>query len=65
MKKRFSPQISGVMVSHHKMVSPQMVSPQNGDTRGGPPPHLSSATAYRNLRASCFSFLGTINAKLK
>ena len=26
------------MVLHHKMVSLQMVSPQNGDTQGGPPP---------------------------
>ena len=24
------------MVLHHNMVSPQMVPPQNGDTRGGP-----------------------------
>ena len=24
------------MVSHHNMVSPQMVPSQNGDTRGGP-----------------------------
>ena len=30
-KKRYSPQIGGVMVSHHNMVSPQ-----NGDTRGAP-----------------------------
>ena len=34
MKKvRYSPQIGEVMVSHHNMVSPQ-----NGDTQGGPPP---------------------------
>ena len=26
------------MVSHHKLVSTQMVSPKNGDTRGRPPP---------------------------
>ena len=44
VKKRYSPQIGGVMVSHHNMVSLQMVSPQNGDTRGGPPPSLSDAT---------------------
>ena len=29
-KERYSPQIGGVIVSHH-----DMVSPQNGDTRGG------------------------------
>ena len=48
-KTRSSPQISGVMVSHHNMVSSQMlssqmVSHQNGVTRGGPPP--SDATAF-------------------
>ena len=32
------------MVSHHNMVLPQMVSPQNGVTRGGPPTPLSDAT---------------------
>ena len=31
-KARSSPQISGVMVLHHNMVLPQMVSPQNGVT---------------------------------
>ena len=31
-KARSSPQISGVMVLHNNMVSPQMVSPQNGVT---------------------------------
>ena len=35
---RSSPQISGVMVLYHNMVSPQIVSPQNGVTRSGPPP---------------------------
>ena len=35
---RYLPQIGGVMVSHHNMMSPQ-----NGDTRGGPPP-FSDAT---------------------
>ena len=34
-EKESSPQISGDMVSLHNMVSPQ-----NGDTRGGPPPSL-------------------------
>ena len=29
-KTRSSPQISGVMISHHNMVSPQMVSPRAG-----------------------------------
>ena len=45
-KARFSPQTSGVIVLHHNMVSPQMVSPQNGVTWGGPPspPTLSDAT---------------------
>ena len=37
-KARSSPQISGVMVLHHNMVSTQMMSPQNGVTRGGLPP---------------------------
>ena len=37
-KTRSSPQISGVIVSHHNIVSPQMMSPQNGVTRDGPPP---------------------------
>ena len=32
-KQRYLPQIGGVMVSRHNMVSPQ-----NDDTRGGPPP---------------------------
>ena len=39
------------MVSHHKVVSLQMVSPQNGDTRGGPhppPPALPSDATDRN-----------------
>ena len=36
-KQRYSPQIGEVMVSHHNMVSPQ-----NGDTRGGPPPLATS-----------------------
>ena len=36
-KTRSSPHISGVMVSHRNMVSPQMMSPQNGVTRSGPP----------------------------
>ena len=36
---RSSPQISGVMVSHHmNVVSLQIMSPQNGVTHGGPPP---------------------------
>ena len=26
------------MVSHHNMVLPQMMSPQNGDTQDDPPP---------------------------
>ena len=43
-KARFSPQISGVIVLHRNMVSPQMVSPQNGVTRGGPPPPPPLAT---------------------
>ena len=37
-KTRSSPQISGRMVSNHNMVSLQMMSPQNGVTRGGLPP---------------------------
>ena len=36
-KEKYLPQIGEIMVSHHNMVSPQMVSPQNGDTRSGPP----------------------------
>ena len=39
-KKRYSHQITGVMVLHHKMVPIQMVPPQDGDIRGGPPPPL-------------------------
>ena len=43
-KARSLPQISGVMVMvlHRNMVSPQMVSPQNDVTRGGPPPLATS-----------------------
>ena len=33
-------QIRGVMVPHHNMVSPQIVSPHNGITRGGLPHKL-------------------------
>ena len=33
-----SSQISPVIVSDHKVVLLQMVSPQNSDTRGRPPP---------------------------
>ena len=46
MEKESSPQISGDMVSLHNMVSPQ-----NGDTRGGlPPPSLSDITAVPLVR---------------
>ena len=47
MKKvRYLPQIGGVMVSHRNMVSPQ-----NGDTRGGPlpPPPPSDATVLLSM----------------
>ena len=45
MKKQVlhSPQISGAMVSHH-----DMVSPQNGAIRGAPPPP-SDATVHKSL----------------
>ena len=43
-KTRSSPQIRGVMVSHHKMVSLKMMSPQNGVLGGGPPPIPPIAT---------------------
>ena len=43
------PQISGVVVLHHKMVSPQMVSPQNGVTRGGPPPLATSLVPAKGV----------------
>ena len=46
-EKRSSPQISGDMVLLHNMVSPQ-----NGDTRGGPPPlatPLVTATGLAGL----------------
>ena len=39
-EKRSSPQISGDMVSLYNIMSPQ-----NGDTRGRPPPPPSDATA--------------------
>ena len=46
------------MVSHHKMVSPQMVSPQDGSTRGGPPPPQATplrgnSTENRNSNTIC------------
>ena len=44
-KARSSPQTSGVMVLHYNMVSPHMVSPQNGVTQSGPSPP-SNGTAY-------------------
>ena len=60
IKKKSSSQISGVtsMVSHHKMVSPQMVSPQDGSTRGGPPPPQATplrgnSTENRNSNTIC------------
>ena len=40
-EKESSPQISGDMVSLHNMVSPQ-----NGDTRGGPPPSFAKSVLY-------------------
>ena len=43
-EKRSSPQISGDMVLLHNMVSPQ-----NGDTRGGPPPP-SDATGLESVK---------------
>ena len=52
-KTRFSPQTNKVMVSHHNMVSPQMVSPQNGVTRGELPP--SDATTCGGEAAGQFS----------
>ena len=46
-EKRSSPLISGDMVSLHNMVSPQ-----NGDTRGGPPlPETASLIGDICLRA--------------
>ena len=42
-EKRSSPQISGDMVLLHKMVSPQ-----NGDTRGGPPPPSDATDVDQN-----------------
>ena len=39
-KIRYFLQISGVMLSHH-----YMVSPQNSVTRGGPPPSDTTASA--------------------
>ena len=45
LRRKFSPQISGVMVSHHNMVSLQMVLSQNGVTRNRPPPTPSYDTA--------------------
>ena len=41
-KERCSPQIGGVMVSHLNMVSPQ-----NDDTRGGPPPSRCDAIVWK------------------
>ena len=43
------PQIGGVMVSHH-----HMVSPQNGDTRGWPPPSLPLAKPLLVRSVCCF-----------
>ena len=40
-KTRSLPQICGVMFSHHNMMPPQMVLPQNGVTRGELPPLLA------------------------
>ena len=37
-KARSSPQISGVKVLHHNMVSLQMMSPQNGEPGAGRSP---------------------------
>ena len=41
-KARSSSQISGVMVLHHNVVSPQMMSPQNRVTQDGPPSPLAT-----------------------
>ena len=47
-KTRSSPQISEVMVSHHNMVSTQMVPRQNGVTWGGTPiPPLATVLHIR------------------
>ena len=44
-KARSLPQISEVLILHHDMVSPQIVSPQNGATQGRPPTPLPSSDA--------------------
>ena len=46
MKKKVgcSPQIGGVMVSHHNMVLPQ-----NGDTRAGRPPSDATGSGWEKL----------------
>ena len=43
-KETSSPQIAGVMVSHHNMMSPQ-----NDDTRGEPPPLATPLNPARSL----------------
>ena len=42
-KERYSPQIGGVVVSHLSMVSPQ-----NDDTRGGPPSSRCDAIVWKS-----------------
>ena len=56
------------MVSHHKMVSLQMVSPQNGDTQGDTlPPREATARGRPRGQGSpsglhlwCFAILVTV-----
>ena len=51
-EKRFSPQINGDIVSLHNVVSPQ-----NGDTWGGPPPQPLLATPLLLGFLCFFTFL--------
>ena len=59
-KTRSSPQISGALVSHHNMVSLQIVSLQNGVTRGGLPPPSDATkaaqTALLNMNSKILYF---------
>ena len=51
-KERYSPQISGIRVSHH-----DMVSPQNGDTWGGRPPSHATGLSCNGMLISTKNYV--------
>ena len=51
-KTGFSPQIRRVIVLHHNMISTQMVSPQNGVTRGGPPLPIATPMLMKRIHGN-------------